>query len=307
MAWTIYRFDDGSAPSLTNAAGSMIALLDAILVNGYGAKAAAGWSKVYSGTNKAVYRAPAGDSRFYFRVDDSATVSSRLIGYETMSDVDTGTNPFPTNAQVSGGLYMRKSADATARPWVVAADGKRLYVGVGVADTIATPFAGIWHWYPIGEFFSFKGTWSYSAMCMGDTAAGAGNNSFGNSSLVNASVPGLYLPRLNDETVGAIAGCRLAPGVGPAASGAVSGALTYPDPVSNGLTLYRYILNQIPGSLTLGFMPGVWHMTQVAGALGDTFSGSGILAGKSFLILPCSQTGGTSGRFALETSDTVET
>ena len=42
MPWTVYRSDDAGAPNLTGAAGSLIAILDAVLVNGYGAKPAAG-------------------------------------------------------------------------------------------------------------------------------------------------------------------------------------------------------------------------------------------------------------------------
>jgi hypothetical protein len=135
MAYTEYRSTDSGAPVLSGTAGSLIALLDACLVDGYGAKAAAGWTKNYSGTNKAVYR-PSHGSRFYLRVLDDGSDGAqgarlaRVRGYESMSDVDTGTGEFPTDAQVSGGLYLGKSstADSTARPWVVLADGKRAIV-----------------------------------------------------------------------------------------------------------------------------------------------------------------------------------
>lgn len=135
MAYTEYRSTDSGAPVLSGTAGSLIALLDACLVNGYGAKAAAGWTKNYSGTNKAVYR-PSHGSRFYLRVLDDGSDGAqgarlaRVRGYESMSDVDTGTGEFPTDAQVSGGLYLGKSstADSTARTWVVLADGKRAIV-----------------------------------------------------------------------------------------------------------------------------------------------------------------------------------
>lgn len=114
MTVTIYRSSDASAPGLTGQAGSLIGVLDACLVNGYGAKAAAGWAKEFSGTNLAVYRAPSGN-RLRIRVNDTGTTVARVVGYETMTDVDTGVNPFPTAAQVSGGLYVRKSetADST--------------------------------------------------------------------------------------------------------------------------------------------------------------------------------------------------
>ena len=50
MTVTVYRSTDASAPVLTGVAGAMKAVLDACLVNGYGAKAAAGWSAPFSAT-----------------------------------------------------------------------------------------------------------------------------------------------------------------------------------------------------------------------------------------------------------------
>lgn len=92
--------------------------------------APAGWEKVFSGTNKAVYRStdPTG-SRFYLRVDDSSGLFARVRGYETMSDTDTGTGLFPLDAQIAtGGGYWHKaiSSNATAIPYMLAADAKML-------------------------------------------------------------------------------------------------------------------------------------------------------------------------------------
>src|SRR5574337_1914064 len=100
MTVNVYRSSDASAPVLTGQAGSLITVLDACLISGYGSKSPAGWAKPYSGTNLAAYRAATGN-RFYFRVDDSGTVEARISGYETMSDVNTGTGQFPTTAQIS--------------------------------------------------------------------------------------------------------------------------------------------------------------------------------------------------------------
>src|SRR5574337_1555206 len=97
MTVNVYRSSDASAPVLTGQAGSLITVLDACLISGYGSKSPAGWVKPYSGTNLAAYRAATGN-QFYFRVDDSGTVEARISGYETMSDVNTGTGQFPTTA-----------------------------------------------------------------------------------------------------------------------------------------------------------------------------------------------------------------
>lgn len=89
--------------------------------------APAGWLKPFSGTNLAAYKSAAVDSTgMYLRLDDTGTLSARVIGYESMSGINTGTGPFPTTAQVSGGGYWCKSlaANATAQGWTIVADGK---------------------------------------------------------------------------------------------------------------------------------------------------------------------------------------
>ena len=93
--------------------------------------APAGWSKPFSGTNLAVYKIidPQGTG-FYLRVDDTGATNSRVIGYETMSDVNTGTGLFPSAGQVSGGLYWHKAsaANATAIAWEIVADTRGFYL-----------------------------------------------------------------------------------------------------------------------------------------------------------------------------------
>src|SRR5690606_18510430 len=114
------------------------------LVTGYGAAAGAGWAREFTGTNKAVFRAATGN-RLRLRVDDTGTTEARAVGYESMTDVDTGTLAFPTNGQVAGGLYIRKSntADNTARPWVLIATGTAFYFlpDSGGTDWLVAPTA----------------------------------------------------------------------------------------------------------------------------------------------------------------------
>src|ERR1043166_1591690 len=102
--------------------GSLITALDAALVTGQS------WTTPFTGTNKKAYRAPSGN-RLYLRVQDDAPVTAkeaRITGYETMSDVDTGTNPFPTAAQNAASnsvacMIARKSfsADSTNRAYQI--------------------------------------------------------------------------------------------------------------------------------------------------------------------------------------------
>lgn len=99
--------------------------------------APAGWEKVFSKTNVAVFRSlDIASSKMLLRVDDTATMQVRVVGYEAMTDVDTGSGPFPTTAQQNGGGYWSKSdtANSTANAWLLASDG------LFVIDTVAPGF-----------------------------------------------------------------------------------------------------------------------------------------------------------------------
>ncbi|MCE1193310.1 MAG: hypothetical protein LWW96_14280 [Acidovorax sp.] len=86
-----------------------------------------GWSKPFAGTNKAAFRsADVQSSGHFLRVDDSGTTAARVVGYESMADVDTGTGPFPTAAMVAGGGYVHKATSANSSPvrYVMSADSR---------------------------------------------------------------------------------------------------------------------------------------------------------------------------------------
>lgn len=89
--------------------------------------APAGWEKVFSKTNVAAYRSLSPESaKMFLRVDDTNPQFVRVVGYETMSDVDTGAGGFPAAAQQPGGGYWAKSdtSSATAVAWIMASDGR---------------------------------------------------------------------------------------------------------------------------------------------------------------------------------------
>lgn len=93
--------------------------------------ASAGWTKPFSGSNLAVFRSsdPAG-TQAYLRVDDTDPQVARVVGYGAMSDVDTGSDPFPNSSQIAGGGYWAKSnaASAAARSWTFFADSRAFYL-----------------------------------------------------------------------------------------------------------------------------------------------------------------------------------
>jgi hypothetical protein len=139
----------------------MIALLDAVLVNGYGSKAAAGWTKTYTGTNIAVYRASTsgtGATGMYLRVDDTNATYALIKAYKTMSDINTGTDVIPsgTPAYTNVDIYWIKSstANSTARLWSIIADTRTFYLNVSPNGTTPSTPGNCFIW-GAGDYESF--------------------------------------------------------------------------------------------------------------------------------------------------------
>lgn len=313
MTVRYYRWDDASAPTLNNAAGSLVTLLDAVLVNGYGSKAAAGWAIAFTGTNKRVYRAATG-VRPYIRFDDSVTGAAQGIRLaETMTDVDTITvNPTPTAAQAASGCFVYKSADSTNRPWVIAASGTAFVLYVGHDNTTAQGLAstttkGV---YFFGDFFSYLPGDAFNSVVIANTS----NASPASGGIPMASIrtdalalAGHYLLRATDQTTLSVQFSKACDQRVTSATsfGNSATALTYPDPVTAGMLLSPIYVTQPSGTQVRGRLPGLWGVFHnLPGSPGDTFSGAGALSGKTFLLLDSANVSGTRCRIALEISDT---
>lgn len=316
MSFTIYKSTDASAPVLTGQTGKLVDLLDACLVNGYGAKAAAGWAVSFTGTSKRAYRGPSG-ARLYYRIQDDGPGAgtfkeARLTGYETMSDVDTGTGPFPTAAQGVGSVAMypiRKStsADATARAWIVAADARTVYVWVATGDT-----AGTYHAFGFGEIYSLVSGDAYNGFTIGrivENSGTAGNERLEYISITNTTQTDMAVARGHLGTGGSVQMNKHGDATKSASASGMQGILAYTNAPDGGLYLSPiWILDfTTSGAKNIrGRMRGFWHFlhatTNVADL--DTVTGTGDLAGKTFLFI---KLGGQSGLYTIETSDTLET
>jgi hypothetical protein len=319
MTITVYRSTDASAPVLTGQAGSLITLFDAVLVNGYGSKAAAGWTKPYSGTNKAAYRLGAG-TQFYMRVDDIGTTSAaygRVLGYESMSDVDTGTNGFPTNVQVGGGLYAHKSstADSTARPWMIIACDRALYFFGQCAQTTfgATPASTDNQWF-FGDIKSYKSGDAYQCAIVASISATLSSaTQLGHSAATSSqsTTSGHYIARAYTQTGGATGAAKSSFRSGFfTSSGGAIGTNTlgqYPNPITGSLDMSPLMLCEIGSGgsmLNRGQFPGLYEpQHSLPGTAYDTFSGTGALAGITFMLVPVFAAS-TIGRGCFQTSGT---
>ena len=135
MTVTVYKSTDASAPVLTPQPGSVIALLDACLVNGYGAKSAAGWTKPFSGTNAACYKQGSGNN-MYLQVDNTVGTNAGVRGYETMAGVSTGTGAFPQVASTPVlGWWVHSAVNATATDWIIVATSAAFYIWMNYGQT----------------------------------------------------------------------------------------------------------------------------------------------------------------------------
>jgi hypothetical protein len=209
-------------------------------------RAPAGWTKPFTGTNKAAFRpGNVGTNQFYLRVLDDGTTTggakeATFRGFETMSDVDTGTNPFPTVAQRTDGNYVEKSAtsDATARAWTLEADdGTMLFIPV--VNTNVEYLCGF------GHFISYKSGDGGNSFCGGCTTVNVVTNAqiAGMALLAGATATAVptasfHLARSYTQAVGAVAagsGARVyAAASGLIGASAINGAVTYPNAADGG-------------------------------------------------------------------------
>lgn len=107
--------------------------------------ASAGWTIAFTGTNLRAYKSPAVTGYgMYLRVDDTNAYQMRVVGYEQMTDINTGTGAFPTAAIVTGGGLWAKSwlANTTAVPWTLFADDRMFYIGIAGNYASGTSYVG---------------------------------------------------------------------------------------------------------------------------------------------------------------------
>lgn len=312
MAVTLYQSTDASAPVLTGAAGSLIALLDACLVNGYGTQPSAGWTKPFTGTNLAAYKSPSTTNPHYYAIDDTATATptASIKGFETMSNVTTGTNQFG----ISTSAYILRSSttDTTARPWILLTNGKTVWLLVNTTSSSVWTNGAM---FGFGEFVSdYPSVQSYCSFIAGNSSTGQVNTSVGLSTSTTSSANGLY-------------GNRAATGVQASSSayrryclGTYGVALSvmgdpgslgggYPHPITGGIPLAQIGVSEVANPyIERGYFPGIWIMTGSPQlAHGSTFNGRGTLSGKSFLAVMQMNNPGTTpsgAQVILETSNT---
>lgn len=150
---TFYQSSDAGAPILNGTVGSAITFLDAILVDGYGSQPAAGWTKLFSGTNEAVYES--GNQRVLHVLDDGSRIDARFAivrgaNGATGVSVSDLANPFPPGAS----LVWPKSTvtNSTARDWMVAATSTQIVFIFSPGENSNFGNEKVWLPFFFGEF-----------------------------------------------------------------------------------------------------------------------------------------------------------
>ncbi len=268
--------------------------------------APAGWEKVFSGTSVAAYRSLDPEStRMFLRVDDSNPTNARVVGYESMSDVNTGVGPFPNAAQISGGGWWPKAdtANATARAWTLVADARGFVLHTHTATGSPGISGAVW-WF--GDFASLKSGDAYACALQCAASDVAATLSVFPSAVERCNYPteaGAYAPRsftaLGGSAVlnhGVDAMCGT---TGFAGAGVGSPYTpTYPNGPDNGLILARKVFVE-PGVCLRGRLPGVLVPLQNChGTFSwrDKIDGQGDLSGRKLLVVKCGTPAGTTSQ-----------
>lgn len=246
-----------------------------------------GWEELFPGTpNLSVFRSTDPQaSGFCYRVDDSGTTHARVRGYEAMTDVNTGTGLFPTNAQINGGGYLAKSysANATAVPYLLVADSRTLFTAIA-PFAIISPTHQAAAVRGFGDMLPFApGGDPYSVAVSCGAYADMSCSGFG---LDPNSASSIYCAR-SFGGIGGSTASKCYPYVG--GEGAISGADGrlggFPSSIDGELKFARrYIASglsytpraDVPGLLHLPHS-GVYEVIKP----GDTLLGTGALAGRT--------------------------
>lgn len=268
-------------------------------------RASAGWDLQYSGTNKAVYRSPnnAG-ARHSFRFQDDGSSSGGakeafMRGYVSMSDVDTGSEPFPTVAQQATGLYVAKSitANTTARSWALYADDKTAYLIIANGtNTLVFGFGHFNSWVAGDAYNSFiSGSVYANTVSTASVASGVANGTgLQASSIQDAGT--IWIPRAINQSGASVRGFTF--GTGNTASGGASahgygpstgGSFSVSGPSANadgGLYVMPVIVMQFVSSnahIMRGQLPGLYAPLHTYGSVSDGSTSTGVagLTGRS--------------------------
>lgn len=307
MTVRVYRWDDADAPTLTGQSNSVCNLLLSCLTGGYGTQDPAGWSWASQVANSAAMRNASGKCLTVQQTSGTA----RFYGSDDVNELTcqpTG-NTYPAGSVLGAGLYMQVSttSDATQRPWILIADEEAFFFWPGYNLTTAAGIGGSSTAQPtyfVGNIVSDLPLDAHTFMIIGSTGTAATTNYMAERSggISGGQVAGHFIAGSLAQVAGSL-NCGKASDqmYAGAIGGTVTPAWAYPAPSHGGMSLAPIRVVE-SGVGYRGRMPGMYHpLHTLPGACGDTFSGVGALAGKTFILLDIAN-GSTRGRLAIQTN-----
>lgn len=325
MTVVVYRSTDSGAPVLSGTAGNGIPNLFEICLVGsgtaYGSKPKLGWTKVFSGTDKGVYRTV--DGNCYLRVmhDGSNTGGYRealVRAAEGATDVDTLVDQFPSTSDVSAGSETWRISDtlnSTARAWVLVASQNWLVLNVMFGSS-----ANINDEYRFGKYHPLDSGNAWPYLITVRNAANTGNQNLAAGCAVQSptqftGTTRLFVMRTPDGTVKAPR-ASFVTGSSNSATGALPGVLGSAIPDAAGRIMVaapQLWINGMAGTTAsnqaaAGFMPNLWSPLHNCGAggssalFGDTFGIPGYDPAALFELMGSALS--NAGKWVLETTDT---
>lgn len=220
------------------------------------------WEKVFDdgGTGeKAVYQSKHPASLGYFlRVDDSVGDRARVVAYADMTDLDTGTGPFPDPSQVTDGYWLKSSAaSAAATQWGIFADPRTVYLAMQAhagGSSNGAPCRGFGDMIPVINSDTRACAISVSDPSSSSAAAQYAYGGFD----ANAGLGGsIYTPH---RETGASGATTIRSVTGSGASGSSGSFGAYPSPVNAALYLSKIELAE--SSAPRMTVPGVYFCPQ---------------------------------------------
>lgn len=254
--------------------------------------AAAGWQELFAGsvTNVLCLKPTVVEATgCVLRIGDTGTTNARVRAYEAMTDASTGTGPTPLESQLAGGLYWPKSsvANATARPWIVIADGRGVYLA---GDPTGT---GRYTLTYSGDIASLKSGDAYGYLLTGNQADQTNTSSVPDGCVGyshRSARTGAYLVRAHTAIGQSTAAQRIGAHHNGSTADVYAGTAgyslgTYPNGPNNGLLTGPLELHALG---IRGTLPGLLHPVQDCGnafATGAVVDGTDDLAGRRLMAI----------------------
>ena len=316
--FTYYTGSDAGATSLTGTSGSLLSVLDACLVNGYGAKPGAGWTKPHANSNNVgCYQQGTGSFMHLMVVDNALTTSAeaRITGFVSMSSVSAGTSSFPTVAQGVNGnaLIVRKnrSTGSIARAWKVFADSSSFYMFIDSGDN-----PGRYYAFSFGDFYSYASVQPDKSKCMIVSRTTESSSLVAPDRLDTIGTT-MTLAVAGHYVVNSLNGTYMSDNVnvhGDTVKGDATfllGTLNYPNVPDSGIYVSPVWVASFTGGAApvanlRGTMRGFYQILHPIANLtdGQQFSGSGVYSSKIFEIVKSST---NLGVYCIEISNTLDT